>query len=148
MSTYTQILFHIVFSTKNREPVLEQKHLDDLYGFIGDIVQKRDGHLYCIGGMADHVHILCSLHPSVALAELVKEIKTASSSWIKSENIFPNFGFWQSGYGAFTCSPGAREAIVNDILEQEQRHETESSADELKRLLADSGIEYNAEYFE
>ncbi|WP_372846186.1 IS200/IS605 family transposase [Pontiella sp.] len=148
MSTYTQILYHIVFSTKNREPVLEKQKLGELYRYIGDIVQKRDGHLYGIGGAADHVHLLCSLHPAVALTDLVKEIKTATSSWIKSENIFPDFGYWQSGYGAFTCSPDAKEHVVQYIMNQERHHETESSPDELKRLLAESGIEYDVEYFE
>ncbi|VGO12062.1 hypothetical protein PDESU_00612 [Pontiella desulfatans] len=148
MSTYTQILYHIVFATKNREPVLRKNHRADLYTYIGDIVQKRDGHLCCIGGAEDHVHILCSLHPALALADLVKEIKTASSSWIKSENVFPDFRYWQSGYGAFTCSPETKERIAEYILNQEQHHATESSADELKRLLAETGVEYDVEYFE
>ena len=148
MSTYTQILYHIVFATKNREPGLDKNHRGDLYEYIWGIIQKRDGHLYRIGGVEDHVHILCSLHPSIALADLVKEIKAASTHWIKTENVFPAFGNWQSGYGAFTCSAEAKEQMVEYIKNQEEHHRNESSADELKRLLAETGIEYNAEYFE
>lgn len=148
MSTYTQILYHIVFATKNREPALDKQRREDLYKYFGGIIQKRDGHLYRIGGTEDHVHILCSIHPTVALADLVKEIKVASSQWIKAEKIFPVFRNWQSGYGAFTCSAESKAQIVEYIQNQEQHHRNESSADELKRLLAASGIEYNADYFE
>ncbi len=82
MPTYTDITYHIVFGTKGRVPSLDKARRDDLYRFIWGVIKERDGHLYRIGGVEDHVHILTSLHPSVALADLVKEIKTASSAWI------------------------------------------------------------------
>jgi putative transposase len=148
MSTYTQILYHIVFATKNREPVLHADRRDDLYKYIWGIIEKRRCHLYRIGGIENHIHILCSLHPAVTLSDLVKEIKTASSGWIKSNAVFPDFGYWQRGYGAFTCSADAKEQIVEYIKNQEQHHQTETSANELKRLLTETGIQYDAEYFE
>lgn len=148
MSTYTQILYHIVFATKNREPVLRKDRREDLYKYIWGIVQKRNGHLDRIGGIEDHVHILCSLHPSVALADLVKEIKVASAHWIKTGNVFPSFGNWQGGYGAFTCSIGSKDGIIEYIKGQEQHHAKESSAAELKRLLAKAGIDFDPKYFE
>ena len=148
MSTYTQILYHIVFATKNREPVLCKERREDLYKYIWGIIQMRDSHLYRIGGIEDHVHILCSLHPTIALADFVKEIKVASSGWIKIDNVFPRFEHWQSGYGAFTCSVGSKEHLIEYIKGQEQHHSKETSIRELKRLLADSGIEYDTKYFE
>ena len=148
VSTYTQTLYHIVFTTKNREPVLAKERRDDLYKYIWGILRKRDCHLYRIGGVEDHIHILCSLHPSVALADLVKEVKVASSHWIKTETAFPAFGSWQGGYGAFTCSINSRDRIIEYIKNQEQHHHGETSATELKRLLADAGIEYDQTYFE
>lgn len=148
MSTYTQILYHIVFATKNREPVLSKDRRADLYRYIWGIVQKRDGHACRIGGIEDHVHILCSLHPSVALADLVKEIKVASAHWIKTGNVFPTFGNWQGGYGAFTCSINSKDRIVEYIKSQEQHHHAETSDGELKRLLAEAAIEYNTKFFE
>jgi putative transposase len=83
MSTYTQILYHIVFATKHREAALDKPHRDDLYRFMWGCLEERHCHLYRIGGIEDHVHILTALHPTVALAELIKEVKTASSAWIK-----------------------------------------------------------------
>jgi len=148
MSTYTQILYHIVFATKNRKPVLKKGHRGDLYKYIWGIIEKRNSHLYRIGGVEDHVHILCSLHPSVALADLVKEIKVASASWIKAGTGFPDFTHWQGGYGAFTCSEESKTRIIEYIKRQEQHHHAEASNTELKRLLAEAGIEYNSKYFE
>ena len=148
MSTYTQILYHIVFATKNRQLVLLKERGDDMYKYIWGVIQKRDSHLYRIGGIEDHVHILCSLHPSVALADLVKEIKVASATWIKANNIFPDFGHWQNGYGAFTSSEKSKERIVEYIKGQEQHHHAETSPSELKRLLIEAGIEFDQKYFE
>lgn len=148
MSTYTQILYHIVFATKNREPVLSKEHRDDLYKYIWGIIEKRDGHLYRIGGIEDHVHILCSLHPAVALADLVKEIKVASAKWIKTNHAFPGLTHWQGGYGAFTCSVNSKERIVEYIKNQEPHHAKETATDELKRLLTEAKLEYAQKYFE
>lgn len=148
MSTYTQILYHIVFSTKNRKPVLEKDHRDDLYKYIWGILEKRNCHLYRIGGTEDHVHILCSLHPSIALADLIKEIKVASAKWIKENRRFSDFRHWQGGYGAFTRSIDSKDQIIEYIKTQEQHHAKETSADELKRLLAESKIEYDQKYFD
>ena len=148
MSTYTQILYHIVFATKHRKPSLCKDRRNDLYKYIWGIIEKRDGHLYRIGGIEDHVHILCRLHPSVALADLVKEIKVASAKWIKENKAFPDFGHWQGGYGAFTYSINSRNRIIEYIKNQEQHHAKETSTSELKRLLAESKIEYDQKHFE
>lgn len=137
-----------MFATKNREPVLTKDRRDDLYKYIWGIAQKRDCHLYRIGGIEDHVHLLASLHPSVALADLVKEIKIASVSWIKTEHVFADFGYWQNGYGAFTCSVGSKDRIIEYIKGQEQHHTKESSPEELRRLLSEANIEYEQKYFE
>jgi REP element-mobilizing transposase RayT len=99
MPTYTDITYHIVFGTKNRVPSLDKARRDDLYRFIWGVLKERDCHLYRIGGVEDHVHLLTSLHPSVPLADLVKEIKTASSAWIRGHQVFPLFDYWQEGYG-------------------------------------------------
>jgi len=114
----------------------------------GALSKKRDGHLYRISGIEDHIHILYSLHPAVALADLVKEIKVASARWIKENKAFPDFEHWQGGYGAFTCSILSRERIIEYIKRQEPHHHTETSTGELKRLLADAKIEHDQKYFE
>ncbi|HRP61272.1 MAG TPA: IS200/IS605 family transposase, partial [Vicingus sp.] len=101
MSTYTQILYQIVFSTKHREQTLDANNRKELYQYIWGILKNKKCHLYQIGGIEDHVHIIIHLHPSVSLANLVKDIKLASSEFIKTNKLFKNFNGWQSGYGAF-----------------------------------------------
>src|SRR5437867_12521452 len=98
MSTFTQICYHLVFSTKERVPTLSGDKRANLFRYTWGILKNKDCHLYRIGGVEDHLHILTSLHPTLALADLVKEIKVSTSSWIKNENVFPKFTHWQDGY--------------------------------------------------
>src|SRR3954469_11647225 len=88
-NTYTQILFHIVFSTKNRERTLTDGHCDELYKYIWGIHQGLNCHLYRIGGVDDHVHILTGLPTTLAVAKYAQEIKAGSSHWLKSQPEFP-----------------------------------------------------------
>jgi REP element-mobilizing transposase RayT len=89
LATYTQIIYHIVFATKNRERVLDKPRREDLFRYIWGIVKNHDCHLFRLNGVEDHVHILTSVHPTVALADLVKAVKTGSAKWIKENNVFP-----------------------------------------------------------
>lgn len=91
MSTYTQILYQIVFSTKQREKVLESENRPGLFKYIWGVLHKKDCHLYRINGVEDHLHILTHIHPAVSLSALVKDIKVASSGFIKTNNLFKNF---------------------------------------------------------
>nr|WP_231955460.1 transposase [Aquiflexum balticum] len=101
MSTYTQIIFHIIFSTKHREPSLLQSEKKRLYAFIHQLLTNKNCHLYRINGMEDHLHILTHIHTTVSVAALIKDIKLASSDFINKEGIFPKFNGWQDGYGHF-----------------------------------------------
>lgn len=147
MATYTQIIYHIVFSTKDREPVLAADHRRDLFAYIWGVLKKHECHLYRLNGVADHVHILTDLHPTVALANLVKNIKIASSAWIKDEKVFQGFSHWQDGYGAFTCCMKEKDALIEYIKNQEGHHRTTTFADEYRRLLVEAGIEFDERYF-
>jgi putative transposase len=146
MATYTDINYHIVFATKNRIPALHQDHRDDLYRFIWGVLRERKCHLYRIGGVADHIHILTSLHPTVALSDLVKEIKTSSSSWIKGQGKFPLFDFWQEGYGAFTVDANARPGLIEYIRGQEAHHRKLGFAEELERMVVEMGLEWKPDF--
>ncbi|GEP45125.1 IS200/IS605 family transposase [Brevifollis gellanilyticus] len=146
MPTYTDITYHIVFGTKNRIPALDKPRRDDLYRLIWGIAEERDCHVYRIGGVEDHLHLLTSLHPTIALANLVKEIKTASSSWIKGQHVFPAFDYWQEGYGAFALSADARPALIEYIKGQEQHHARESYVQELQRMVRTVGLEWQPDY--
>ncbi|NTS40670.1 IS200/IS605 family transposase [Flavisolibacter sp. BT320] len=146
MTTYRQIFYHIVFSTKNREPSLPLNHQEDLYRFIWGVVNNRRCHLYRIGGTEDHLHIFSDLHPSISLADYVKEIKVASSIWMGQNKLFPQFTHWQEGYGAFTCSVNERDAVIDYIKRQKEHHKTESFHDEYKRLLTENEIPFEEKY--
>src|SRR5687767_43148 len=102
MSTFTQILYHIIFSTKNRSRTLTPDNRPVLYEYIWGILKKKSCHLYRINGVEDHLHIASHLHSSIAVAPLVKDIKLAASSLIKRKILFKHFSGWQDGYAAFT----------------------------------------------
>ncbi len=113
MGTYTRIICHIVFSTTHWERVLAPTRRDDLFRYIWGVIKIQQGHLNRIGGVDDHVHILSSLHPPVALADFVKAIKVASALWIKDERVFPGFGHWPDGYGTFTHSIREKDGLID-----------------------------------
>ncbi|MFN4365921.1 IS200/IS605 family transposase [Chryseobacterium hispalense] len=146
MSTFRQIYYQIVFSTKYRKPVLSIEHEDELYKYIWGIVKNKNCKLYRINGMPDHIHLFTDLHPSVSLSSFVKDIKVSSNLWIKQSGLFPEFEEWQSGYGAFTYSEREKDIIVNYIKNQKEHHKTESFEDEYKNLLKSHGVEFDEKY--
>jgi putative transposase len=151
MSTHTQIFYHIIFATKDRQRVLDKAKRDDLYRFTWGVLNHRKCHLYRIGGVEDHMHIFTSIHPAVALADVVKEIKTASSAWIKGQKVFPRFTHWQDGYGAFTHALADKERLIEYIKKQDEHHKKVSFREEFEALLAEAGLkpdEHDEAWFE
>ncbi|WP_455591273.1 IS200/IS605 family transposase [Bacteroides sp.] len=147
MSTYTQIIYHIVFSTKNREKTLTTKDREHLYKYIWGFIRNKKCQLYRINGMEDHLHLLIDLRPDIALSDFIRDLKTSSSAWIKKENVFPTFSGWQPGYGAFTYAIRDKELITNYIKDQEKHHAKFSFIDEYRALLTEAGISINEQYF-
>jgi REP element-mobilizing transposase RayT len=92
------------------------------------------------------LHILFSLHPTVSLAELVKEIKTSTSRWIKAEGVFPSFTHWQDGYGAFTVSYADCQAVIEYIKGQPEHHRKTPFQEELRNLLTKYGVSFDEKY--
>jgi REP element-mobilizing transposase RayT len=146
MSTYTQILYQIVFSTKNREQTLLKSKREGLYKYIWGVLKNKNCHLYRIGGVADHIHIITHIHPSVSLASLVKDIKLSSSGYIKTNQLFPDFNGWQNGYGGFTYSFRDKDYLIEYVKNQEQHHKMVTFKDELIELLKEHGIEFDEKY--
>jgi REP element-mobilizing transposase RayT len=147
MSSYRQILYHIVFRTKNGEKTLSQEHIKDLYAYIMGIIKNKNCFLYRINGMEEHIHLLSDLHPSIALADYVRDIKTASSLWLKEQDNFPIFEGWADGYAALTYTWRDKEMIVNYIKNQQEHHKKVSFMDEYRRLLEEHGIVIDDKYF-
>jgi putative transposase len=148
MSTYTQSLYQIVFSTKRREPVLVKDNRPELFKYIWGILKNKKCHLYRINGVEDHIHIVTHLHQSVALATLIKDIKVASSMFIKEQELFPKFNGWQDGYGAFTYSQDAKDNLIEYVKNQEEHHRIKTFREEFIELLKEHGIGFDEKYLD
>ena len=146
MSTYTQIIYQIVFSTKNRESILSKDNRSKLFEYIVGIFRNNKCHLYRINAVEDHVHIVSHLHPTVALASLVKDIKIASSAFIKEKALFKHFVGWQEGYGAFTYSFRDKGKLIEYVKNQEEYHKKTTFREEYIALLNEHGIEFDEKY--
>ena len=109
--SHRQILYHIVFGTKHRKATITETHSKALYTYIWGIIKNKKCKLFRINGVEDHIHLLSDLHPSVALADYIKDIKVASSLYMKESGLFTDFEGWAEGYGAFTCSVKERQRI-------------------------------------
>lgn len=146
MGTYRQIFYHVVFSTKHREPTLTKAHCKDLYNYIFGVTKAKNCTLYRINGVEDHIHLLSDLHPSLSLSSFVKDIKLASSDFMKSSGLFPGFTHWQEGYGAFTHSVKEKDSVIGYIKSQKEHHKKESFVDEYKRILSTHEIQFEEKY--
>ncbi|MEQ1675969.1 MAG: IS200/IS605 family transposase [Chitinophagaceae bacterium] len=146
MSTYTQILYQIVFSTKHRERTMIKKDRPQLFKYITGLLKKKNCHLYRINGVEDHLHIVTHIHPSVALANLVKDIKLSTTMLIREADIFPNFGGWQDGYGAFTYQINSKNSLIEYVKRQEEHHLDKPFVVEYKELLKEHNIEFDEKY--
>ncbi len=144
--TYSQLMLHIVFSTKGREPWIAAPVAERLYPYLGGIVRECGGCAYAIGGVADHVHMLVRCPPTIATADLLRTLKSRSSKWLRGE--FPELnGFaWQEGYSAFSVSKSKEEAVRRYIRTQEEHHKRTDFRAELIRLLDAHGVEFEARY--
>jgi REP element-mobilizing transposase RayT len=119
---------------------------DELHCFLGGICKKIDSPVLRVGGLSDHVHILCRLGKTLAPSELIKELKRVSSQWIKTKGHSLADFHWQNGYGAFSVSPGHVEPLGEYIERQEEHHRKESFQDEFRRLLKKYGVEWDERY--
>jgi putative transposase len=146
MSTYTQILYQLVFTTKNRENTMFEEGQDKLYRFIGGILKNKNCHVYRINGTENHLHIVTHIHPMVAPALLIKDIKLATIDMIKKENLFSVFDGWQDGYSAFTYAFSAKDNLIEYVKNQKEHHKKVSFRDEYIALLKEHGIEFDEKY--
>ena len=146
MATYTQILYHIVYGTKHHQGTLVLDQHDKLCRYTAGILRNKNCIVYKVNGHIDHLHILTSLHPSLKLAGIVKDLKLAASGWIKTKNIFPAFEGWQDGYGAFSCSWKDKERIARYIDKQREHHRRKTFREEYIEMLQKAGIEFDEKY--
>jgi REP element-mobilizing transposase RayT len=118
-----------------------------LFSYIGGIIKNKNSHLYRINGVENHLHILTGIHPSIALADFIRDLKVSSSVWMKNSGLFPLFSGWSDRYGAFTCSYSDAGDIIEYIKNQQEHHKKEVFEDEYRNLILLSGISIDEKYF-
>jgi REP element-mobilizing transposase RayT len=145
-STYSNLLYHIVFSTKQRIPLITANLQDELYRYIGGIIRGEGGALIEVGGMADHIHLLAKIRPATSVAEMLSRIKANSSKWANEGKMeLRKFG-WQEGYAAFSVSESKVPDVAQYIRNQKEHHRTQTFQEEFVDLLKRHGVEYDPQY--
>lgn len=144
--TYTKLFIHVVFAVKGRENIISTRWKDDLFKYISGIVTNNDQKLMIINGMPDHIHILLGLKPTMALSNLVRDVKANSSRFVNEQKWVHGKFEWQHGFGAFTCNPAELDSIINYIKNQEEHHKKKRFKEEYVDLLNYNEIEYKNEY--
>lgn len=141
------VLVHLVFSTQNREPLLGgDGRMQALHAYLGGISAKLECPTVVIGGMPDHVHILARLGRTIALADWVKELKRASTVWIRDQWQDLGSFHWQAGYGVFSVSQSNTDAVVTCIRNQEAHHRETTFQEEYRALLRKHGVAWDERF--
>ncbi|HEX4589840.1 MAG TPA: IS200/IS605 family transposase [Gemmataceae bacterium] len=144
--SFAAVLVHVVFSTKNRAPLITPELAPKLYGYIHGIIAAGSGTLLIAGGVADHVHLLVALGRETSIADLVRLVKSNSSGWVhETFPVLRDFA-WQSGYGAFSVSRSERDRVTKYIETQAEHHKTLSFQDEFRELLCRHELEWDERY--
>ena len=141
--TYTRLVYHIVFSTKLRLPLIHDELKPDLYAYIGGIVRAEGGVLLEANGVEDHVHLLIRLKPTACVADCVRLLKANSSKWMNEEKMQWRKFAWQDGYSAFTVSRSQEPRVQAYIRNQVEHHRKCDYQSELLYLLEKHSVEYN-----
>ena len=141
------ILVHCVFSTKHRTPLLEDPHVrHQLHAYMTTTLQSLECWPSAVDGVADHVHFLCMLSRKIRVMDLIEEVKTSSSKWIKTKGSDYHEFYWQGGYGAFSVSESMRSRVIFYINHQEEYHRTHTFQEEYRALCKLHGVEIDERY--
>ncbi len=145
-NTYSAVYHHLVFSTKNRERLIHAELEDRLWAYIGGVVRENECVPLRIGGIETHVHLIAAMSPKVATSQLVKQIKVASSHWMRANHPdVANFG-WQDGYGVFSVSKSSVETVCRYIERQREHHRHKTFEEEYRVLMEKHGVDFDERY--
>ena len=144
--TFTNLLYHIIFSTKHRTPMISAPLRAELYPYIGGIMRGEGGKLLEIGGTLDHVHLVAWSRPDRALSDWLRLIKANSSKWANERGLIPDRFAWQEGYGAFSISESQLADVRTYVQNQEEHHHQKSFQEEYLAFLQRHHIEYDERY--
>ena len=140
----SRVLLHFVFSTKNRRPIINKEIQGHLHAYLTGILKNLKCPSLQTGGTEDHVHILCSLSRTIAISDVLEEIKKSSSKWMKTKEV-QEFS-WQTGYGAFSIGESQVDRLIHYIQSQHEHHKEISFQDEFRKFLKLYNIEYDERY--
>ncbi|HZH32934.1 MAG TPA: IS200/IS605 family transposase [Pyrinomonadaceae bacterium] len=139
--TFTNLLSHMIFSTKDRAPLITADLKPGLHAYMGGIIRELKGRALIVNGTSDHVHLLVSLSPTLSLADVMRVLKTNSSRWAHAAS---RAAFnWQPGYGAFSVSHSNMQTVAEYIAHQEEHHRTLTFQDEYILFLRKHGVSYD-----
>jgi len=140
------LLTHIIFSTKDRAPLLDATVRPALHSYVATVSRNAGCECYRVGGVEDHVHLAVRLSRTVTMAQLIEDLKTASSKWIKTQSPALSAFAWQRGYGAFSVGKSQMDALLHYIDNQETHHKKHTFQDEYRELLTKYGIDFDERY--
>lgn len=141
-NTYTQIYVQVVFAVRGRQSLIAPQHREELHKFITGIVQARDHKMLAVFCMPDHLHFLAGIKPRMAISDLVRDVKSASSAFIGEKGWVPSKFSWQEGFGAFSYSRSQIDSVIRYILNQEEHHRKKTFRSEYLTFLKDFDIPY------
>ncbi len=142
-----KVIIHIIYSTKNRYPFLANTDIrNEMHAYLGGACNNLKCPVITVGGVADHIHILCKLSRNISPAKLVGEIKRESSKWIKTKSRILSKFAWQNGYGVFSVGKSEVDKVRTYILNQEEHHKKKSFQDEYRAFLKAYEIEFDEQY--
>jgi REP element-mobilizing transposase RayT len=144
--TYSQIYSQIVFAVRGRENLISRDWKDDLYKYMSGIITNKGQKSIIVNGTSDHIHIFVGLRPSMAISDLVRDVKNNSSNFINGNKLVKGKFSWQEGYGAFSYAHSQIEQVYKYILNQEQHHHRKTFKEEYVDFLQEFGIEYNEKF--
>jgi putative transposase len=147
MASHHQLLYHIVFSTKERRPLLRDDDFrESVWRYMPGVASNLDGHALRVGGYYDHAHLLLRIPAKIAVADFVRQLKASTSKHINESNDSVLKFHWQDGYGAFTVCRSKIDAVMTYIDNQLEHHQGRNFQDEYLKMLADHEVEYDPKY--
>ena len=144
--TFSQIYIQYVFAVKGRENLLQKPWRDEVFKYMAGIIKGKNQKPIIVNGVEDHVHVFVGIKPSMAISDLVRDIKNNSSKFINEQNLIKGKFSWQEGYGAFSYAHSQIENVFQYIANQEEHHKKETFQEEYLDLLEKFDIEFNEKY--
>jgi len=144
--TYSQIYIQVVFAVKGRENNISNNWKNELYKYIAGIIKSKGQKPIVVNGMPDHIHVFIGIKPSIAISDLIRDIKNNSSKFINDNKLVIGKFSWQEGFGSFSYSHSHIEKVYKYIIDQEKHHRIKTFKEEYLDFLNNYEIEYNEKY--